>query len=189
MAYLGCAALPASLMAHGHPDAGKLFYKGFTFLCHQYPWRSFFLYGEQPYYPLFPREGSDMLSIEEASGMPAESIRPREFYGTPRMGYKMAVCQRDTAIYAGMALFCAVFFLSGNRIRPMKLWVYVLLGLVPMAADGGSQMLSHVLPAVFPFRESTPLLRVITGALFGYFTCRYLFPKLERTLREGERSS
>ena len=104
----------------------------------------------------------------------------------PEMGYKMAVCERDTAIYAAMGIFCVLFFFSGNRFPPLKLWVYILLGLAPMAADGGSQLLSQVLPAVFPFRESTVLLRCVTGAFFGFFTCWYLFPKLERSLREGD---
>ena len=118
--------------------------------------------------------------------MPIETINPREFYGNPEMGYKLAVCQRDTAIYGAMALACLLFFLSGNRFPALRFWLYALLGLAPMALDGGSQMLSHLLPSVFSFRESTPQLRVITGALFGFFTICYLFPKLEQSLREGD---
>jgi len=34
-----------------------------------------------------------------------------------------------------------------------------------------------------PARESTPLLRTITGVLFGIFTGWYLFPMFEETMK------
>jgi hypothetical protein len=36
-----------------------------------------------------------------------------------------------------------------------------------------------------PIRESTPLLRTLTGGLFGWMTAWYLFPMLEETAREA----
>ena len=181
--YIGMAAMPALLMASGHDSAGKLIYRGFHFLCHQYPWRSWYLKGEQPYYPLISSEGSGIKTIEEASGMILGEIHPRTFYGNPQMGYKMAVCQRDTAIYGTMALFSLCFFLSRNRIRRVDWKLWLIAGVLPMAVDGIWQMVSQLIPGL-PFRESTPFLRTLTGALFGFFTCWYLLPTLERSLRE-----
>ena len=183
--YIGMAAMPALLMTSGHGSAGKLIYRGFHFLCHQYPWRSWYLKGEQPYYPLISPEGSGIKTIEEASGMPLAEIHPRTFYGNPQMGYKMAVCQRDAAIYVTMALFSLFFFLSRNRIRRVNWKLWFIAGVLPMGVDGIWQMVSQLIPWL-PFRESTPFLRTLTGALFGFFTCWYLLPTLERSLREGE---
>ena len=183
--YIGMAAMPALLMTSGHGSAGKLIYRGFHFLCHQYPWRSWYLKGEQPYYPLISLEGSGIKSIEEASGMTLAEIHPRTFYGNPQMGYKMAVCQRDAAIYVTMALFSLFFFLSRNRIRRVNWKLWFIAGVLPMGVDGIWQMVSQLIPGL-PFRESTPFLRTLTGALFGFFTCWYLLPTLERSLREGE---
>ena len=183
--YIGMAAMPALLMTSGHGSAGKLIYRGFHFLCHQYPWRSWYLKGEQPYYPLISPEGSGIKTIEEASGMPLAEIHPRTFYGNPQMGYKMAVCQRDAAIYVTMALFSLFFFLSRNRIRRVNWKLWLIAGVLPMGVDGIWQMVSQLIPGL-PFRESTPFLRTLTGALFGFFTCWYLLPTLERSLREGE---
>ena len=177
--------MPALLMTSGHGSAGKLIYRGFHFLCHQYPWRSWYLKGEQPYYPLISSEGSGIKTIEEASGMPLAEIHPRTFYGNPQMGYKMAVCQRDAAIYGTMALFSLCFFLGRNRIRRVDWKLWLIAGVLPMGVDGVWQMVSQLIPGL-PFRESTPFLRTLTGALFGFFTCWYLLPTLERSLREGE---
>ena len=176
--------MPALLMASGHGSAGKLIYRGFHFLCHQYPWRSWYLKGELLYYPLISSEGSGIKSIEEASGMTLAEIHPRTFYGNPQMGYKMAVCQRDAAIYGTMALFSLCFFLSRNRIRRVDWKLWLIVGVLPMGIDGIWQMVSQLIPGL-PFRESTPFLRTLTGALFGFFTCWYLLPILERSLQKG----
>ena len=171
------------LMTEGHMSAGTTIYQGFRFFCHQYPWRAWFLGGEQPYYPLFPENGS--RSFEEASGFMTEEISPRTFYGNKEMGYKMALCERDTAIYASMAVFSLLFFLKKNSIRCLDFRIWLLLGVLPMALDGGYQMLSQLLPFI-PFRESTPFLRTLTGALFGIFTCWYLLPVLEKSLEKED---
>jgi uncharacterized membrane protein len=57
---------------------------------------------------------------------------------------------------------------------------------MPIGLDGFSQLpgLAGNMPAWVPIRESTPLLRVITGALFGGTTAWYLFPLLEESMRE-----
>ena len=80
-----------------------------------------------------------------------------------------------------------LFFLSRNRLARIDWRLWLIFGVLPMGIDGGWQMAAHVLPGM-TFRESTPLLRTITGALFGFLTCWYLLPGLERTLNEGEKN-
>ncbi len=49
--------------------------------------------------------------------------------------------------------------------------LWILIGLGPIGLDGFSQLFSQMdwswLATIFPYRESTPFLRVLTGALFG----------------------
>ena len=183
--YIGVAALPAFLMMNDHQTAGRLIYRGFYFLCHQYPWRSWFIGGKQSYYPLLPDAEAGLLSFEEAAGIPVPGVNPRAFLGSPEMGYKMAVCQRDVGIYAAMGVFSLLFFLSRNRMPRVDWRFWLIFGVLPIGIDGGLQLISHLIPG-WAVRESTPFLRTVTGALFGLFTCWYLLPTLEHTLREGE---
>ena len=184
--YLGMAALPAQLMVSGHETAAGMIYRGFRFMCHQYPWRSWFIGGAQHCYPLAAAGISGLVPFEKAAGVPSAEVSPGSFYGTPEMGYKMAVCQRDVGIYGTMALFSLIFFLSRNRIRCVDRRLWLIAGILPMALDGGWQMVSQLLPGL-PVWESTPFLRTLTGALFGLLTCWYLLPTLEKTLRDGEK--
>ncbi len=184
--HIGFSALPALLMEKGMVRAAGVIYKYFRILCHQLPQRCFFLFGAQRYYPLYVPEGNGMLSFEEAAGFVPGFSSGRAFYGTPEMGYKMAICQRDVAIYAAMALFCVIFAISKNRIRRPH-WLFPLvIGVLPIAADGVTQLLGNSFPSIFTVRESTPLLRTVTGALFGFCLCWYLFPFLEQSLLKGE---
>ncbi len=186
--HIALALLPAVLMNRGMERPAGWVYKYFRILCHQMPQRSWFLFGKQAWYPAVVPEGSDMLSFTGASGSTMDFLAGRNFYGTPEMGYKMAICQRDTAIYAAMAVFCVIFSLSGCRI-PRPRWVLpFVIGVLPVAADGITQLLGNALPAVFPYRESTPLLRTVTGALFGFCLCWYLLPALEESLRQDQKT-
>ena len=178
--YDGAAVLPAVLMHEGHRPLAKLIYRVFRFLCHQLPYRCFFLYGPRAYYPL---EGAD--SLADAAGEALETVRDlRDFIGTEAMGWKTAVCQRCLAIYLFMALFCLIFFLSKNRIKAVGTIPALIFGALPMALDGCTQALGKLIPALA--RESTPLLRCLTGALFGFFLCWYLIPRIEESLLNGE---
>lgn len=180
--YPAAAALPPLLMVKGHTPAAGFIYKIFTPFCHQLPQRSWFLFGPQSRYPLEVPEGSGLRTIYEASGTTSDAVRKRFFIGTPEMGYKMAICQRDLAIYLSLALFCLIFFACGNRIAELPLWAWILFGLLPVGMDGLSQLAGNVLPGLIPARESTPMLRTVTGALFGFTLGWFLLPRLEKTL-------
>ncbi len=91
------------------------------------------------------------------------------FVGNETMGYKMALCERDIAIYAallGVALIYRVPVVR-RKLRPAPLWLWLLLGVVPIGLDGVSQLLGYPPFNLWPPRETLPVFRVVTGALFG----------------------
>jgi uncharacterized membrane protein len=101
------------------------------------------------------------------------------------VGYKVAFCQRDVAIYGGMLIFGMVFAATGRKIRPLHWILWILIGMLPIALDGFSQLFSQIPPLDFiPYRESSPLLRTLTGFLFGFTTAWFGFPLLEESMTE-----
>ncbi len=101
------------------------------------------------------------------------------------MGYKIALCQRDIAIYGFILVFGLIFSASGRKIKPLPWYLWFLIGIVPIGLDGFSQLLSQTgwgLFAWIPVRESTPLFRVVTGGLFGFASAWFGFPYLEESV-------
>lgn len=187
--YLFFALLAPTFMAIGWQTPAKVIYKVYSPLCHQLAFRSFFMYGERPYYPRELAGVEDVLTYGEASGLDENDIdAARKFYGNERMGYKMALCQRDMAIYGAIFLFGLLFSVTGKKIKPLPWYLWILIGLGPIGLDGFSQLLSQTGLAIFkwlPLRESTPLMRSLTGAFFGLATAWFGFPYLEESVLEN----
>ena len=114
----------------------------------------------------------------------------RAFRGNALTGYKVALCERDVAIYAAMLLFGLAFAVVRKRypnIRPIPWYIWVLFGIFPIGLDGGTQLISQFFPQInqiLPYRESTPFLRSLTGALFGFFTAWFGYPYVEESMSE-----
>lgn len=89
------------------------------------------------------------------------------------LGQQMAYCQRNTAIYTTMFLAGLLYARRRLWTRGLPLWAYALVAL-PMAVDGGT--------AVAGLRDSTPLLRTLTGTLFGVGTIWFAYPLVDRLL-------
>jgi len=107
--------------------------------------------------------------------------------GNPSMGFKVAFCERDIAIYAAFLLFGLVFSATGRRLRSLPWYLWILVGILPVAIDGFSQIPSLVNASWlswFPMRESTPILRSLTGALFGFTTAWFGYPYVEKSMAE-----
>ena len=189
--YVLLAMLAPTFMKIGWEIPGKVIYKVYSPLCHQLAFRSFFLFGEQPYYPRELAGMEYVITYGEATGYYEEDLdTARQFLGNETMGYKMALCQRDIAIYGAMLLFGVLFSLTGRRIKPIPWYLWILIGLGPIGLDGFSQLLSQTGLPIFdllPLRESTPLLRAVTGALFGLGTAWFGFPYLEESVLENRR--
>jgi uncharacterized membrane protein len=193
--YFGLPILAPVLMKSGAIFPANVIYTIYKPLCHQFGFRSFFLFGEQAYYPLQEAGMSGVKTFEEVTGLtdlrnPAALSRwqARQFTGNETVGYKMALCERDMAIYGAILLFGLVYAATGRRIKPLHWMLWILLGMVPIGLDGFSQLFSQIewswLQSLLPYRESTPFLRVLTGALFGFTTAWFAFPYMEESMAE-----
>ncbi|HOZ38457.1 MAG TPA: DUF2085 domain-containing protein [Anaerolineaceae bacterium] len=186
--YVGLPILAPVMMRLGQVEPAKTIYGLYRPLCHQLAYRSFFLFGEQVHYPLEVPAGSDRLTYSQISGNSGENIQlASKFVGNERAGYKIALCQRDVAIYGSLLLFGIVFALTGRKLKPLLWWLWILLAIGPMGLDGVWQLVSSLqLPFLswLPVHESTPFLRVLTGAAFGWFTAWFGIPTIEETVSE-----
>ena len=200
--YVGLPMLAPVLMNAGLTGPANVLYRVYSPMCHQLASRSFFLFGEQPAYP---REiaGSDLTPIEAyMPGIPEFAtastdpeqwstflIPARAFRGNEQMGYKMALCQRDISIYLSMLIGGLIYGVVRRRgpVRPMPFWLFVIIGLGPIALDGFSQLFSQMfiglgidsLAQLVPLRESSPLLRSLTGAIMGLSVVWLIYPRLD----------
>ncbi|MBZ0299417.1 MAG: DUF2085 domain-containing protein [Anaerolineae bacterium] len=201
------------LMHAGLRGPGGLIYTLYSPFCHQFAFRSFFLFGEQPTYPreiteigAIPFEDAAIQSPEfvevyaRYAGIapsavtradfdyfsPALQFASREFPGDNRMGYKVTLCERDISIYLAMLLGAILFRLVRRRLRPVPLLIYAILGLGPIGIDGFSQLLGYPPFNLWPARETLPAFRVVTGFLFGLMNVWLGFPYLEISFRETQ---
>lgn len=197
--YVGLPILTPVLMKVGATAPANILYKMYSPLCHQFGFRSFFLFGEQPYYPLtetgLTGAETGLLDFETATGITGlhdanglARLEARNYHGNEVVGYKTALCERDISIYGAMLLFAIVFALTGRRIKPLHWTLWILLGLGPIGLDGFSQLFSQfeiqALATLLPYRESTPFLRIFTGSLFGLMTAWFGIPYIEETMKE-----
>ncbi len=180
--YTGLPVLAPVLMHLSAEGPASFIYTLYKPLCHQLPQRSWFLFGEKLSYRL--------PALMELAGEAVDGPWAGDFVGNPNLGYKMAFCQRDFAIYGTIFLAGLLFGILrslGWEVKPLPWWAYIGIGLVPMGIDGGYQLLSYILPLVFPAislppHETTPLARTITGALFGGATVWLAYPYVQQSM-------
>lgn len=193
--YVGAPFLAPTLMKVGAEMPARAIYAMYSPLCHQFGFRSFFLYGEQSVYPLTEAGLSTLKSFDAVSGLknlsdPSSSSRlaARQFIGDETTGYKVALCERDVAIYLSILFFGLLFGLVNRRIPPLHWTLWLLIGIGPIGLDGFSQLFSQFnfewLNSLLAYRESTPFLRVLTGALFGLSTAWFAYPYIEESMAE-----
>ena len=193
--YFGLPILAPVLMNAGATAPANVIYTLYKPLCHQFGFRSFFLFGEQAYYPLAEAHIDDVITFEAVTGLedlrnPAgySRLAARQLIGNEEMGYKMALCERDMGIYAAIFLFGVLYALSGRRLKPLHWTLWILIGMGPVGLDGFSQLFSQMewswLMQFLPYRESTPFLRVLTGGLFGFATAWFAYPSIEESMSE-----
>jgi uncharacterized membrane protein len=202
------------LMNVGATAPARLIYTIYSPMCHQMASRSYFWFGEQAAYP---RElaGTDLQPLEaytpdipEFAGVADEDwarffLAARRFIGNEQMGYKMALCERDIAIYGFVLIFGLLYALLRNRIniRPLPILVFIIIGMVPIALDGFSQLFGYYgapidgsaaqglqasIGNIFPLRESPPFLRFGTGALFGFMLGWLVYPHINQGMKATE---
>lgn len=94
-------------------------------------------------------------------------VSPNKYF---LFGYATGMCQRNTAIF--LSMFLAGLGYAGMRrfLPPLSLKLFFLL-ILPIVIDGVTQL--------FGWRESDWLLRTITGALFGFASVWFIYPRFD----------
>ncbi|MBC8098678.1 MAG: DUF2085 domain-containing protein [Armatimonadetes bacterium] len=233
--YVALPVIAPTLMKVGATAPAQAIYTAYRPFCHQFGFRTFFLYGEQAVYPLapaaavagvasfesyiaqspvvaqmrtrqLPQPPFSLLTIPGFYGIsvpdditPTTPLEDRNFVnfqlaasafvGNPQMGYKMTLCERDIAIYGAMWGFGVVYSRPAirRRLRPVPLLLYFWLGVLPIAIDGFSQLLGYPPANFWAARETLPVFRVLTGALFGAMTGWLGFTYIEQSMRDAMR--
>lgn len=212
--YAGLPILAPILMKAGAEGPARVIYTAYSPMCHQMASRSFFLFGEQVAYPR-TLAGTSLTPLEaytpqlpEFDGVTDENwaeffLAARAFRGNEQLGYKMALCERDIAIYGFLFIGGVIYAVLRRfrKIEPLPLWAFILIGMGPIGLDGFSQLFGYYatpldggaaqgigqfIGTLFPVRESTPFFRTFTGAVFGLMLAWLILPHLENSFGDTE---
>ena len=156
--FLGGAFAAPILARLGWQQAADALYSAYHLTCHQWAFRSFFLFGQQVVYTQ-----QQLAQLNQ---------QPFTFAGSQELGWKLAFCERDLAIYLGL-LLVGLLYARWRGLQPAGFALYGVL-ILPMAVDGFTQM--------FGWRESTWELRLSTGLLFGLASAWLVLPRLDAAL-------
>ena len=159
--YVGLPMVAPVLMDAGYEIPAKVIYTLYRPACHQRPDRSYFYGGPQAVY-----------SPEELEAAGVEVHPFSRDIGNESVGWKVAFCERDVAIYGTIFVTGLLYGLVRRWLGDWKMrFRYFLIFLVPMGVDGVLQL--------FGLHESTWLLRSLTGAFFGFGAVLFAYPYLE----------
>jgi len=176
-------------LANGQEKFGEGIQKFYVAFCHQRVERSIFLYGEDgliTFYSISELTEKGYLPDTD----PGHDGFGHGYWGNDEIGYKVAFCIRDTAMYG--ALFLAGVFLviySKRKLKYLKLpgWGFALL-LLPMMIDGVFQSIAEVFEFDWvsqAYIDNIPK-RIITGAMFGVGFAFFVFTNLLEASMEIE---
>jgi uncharacterized membrane protein len=168
--YVGLPLLAPILMAAGWTTPAKVIYFVYRPTCHQRPDRSYFFGGPEIVY------SPDALA---AAGVDVNPLA-RDI-GNQAVGWKVAFCERDVAIYGTIFLAGLLFAVFRRRrenwLMPFR---YYIPFIVPMGVDGILQM--------FGVYESNWILRTITGTIFGLGSVLFAYPYLDDAFADVRRT-
>jgi len=187
-------------MFAGWESLGKAVYTLYSFLCHQLPQRSYFLFG--------PKISYSIPEIQAAWRDTLDLMLLRQFTGSAELGWKVAWSDRMVSMYGSIWLFGLAWWPVRKRLKALRLWG-LLLFLLPMAVDGTSHLVSDLYGLGQGFRDSNLWLvtltgntlpanfyagdawgsfnawmRLVTGVLFGTGIVWFGFPFFERAFEE-----
>lgn len=202
--YAGLPFLAPVFMQLGWTGPASVIYLIYSFLCHQLPQRSYFLFGSKVTY-----------SLSEIQSVWQNTINPlvlRQFIGNAEMGWKVAWSDRMVAMFTSLWLFSILWHLLRRWLKPLPWWGLVLF-LLPLAVDGGSHFISDLFGIGQGFRDSNAwlaaltnyafpssfyigdgwgsfnsLMRLLTGVLFGLGIVWFGFPYLDDAFSQQVRS-
>lgn len=193
--YVVMPFLAPVFMAAGLTPPGRWIYTIYSFLCHQLPERSLFLFGPKIMVPL--------ASIQASWKVTHNPLILRQFIGSPAFGWKVAWSDRMVFMFTSILLLAWVWWLFRSRI-PRISWKILVLFLLPIALDGGTHLISDLAGLHQGFRDNNAWLialtqntlsptftsgdawgsfnsamRIISGILFGAGIVWFGFPYLE----------
>lgn len=160
------------LASQNNPLSGFLYDDVFSKLCHQKISRSHCLFESGNGYYI-----SDCLPQNGIYREDSRSEKTAMHEGN--IGYKFSVSARDMLIYLAMFVGGIVVFLMGKAYSteiPPAIWF--VLALIPIGIDGTTQ-------TILMIRESTNLLRVITGFIAGFAVPFYAIPILNKMFNKN----
>ena len=200
--YAGLSFLAPVFMHIGWKDAGNAIYFIYSFLCHQLPERSFFLFGPKLTYTL--------QEIHATGQNTTNIILLRKFLGNSAMGWKVAWSDRMVSMFTSLWAFGLLWWPFRKRLPKIPLWGFILF-LLPMAVDGGTHFLSDFSGIGLGFRDANlwlatlsnnvfrpefyagdawgsfnSMMRLLTGVLFGLGVAWFAFPYLDDALSEAD---
>lgn len=200
--FIALPFLAPVFMKMGWGGVGSSLYFIYSFLCHQLPERSYFLFG--------PKFTYAMPEIQ--SGLQNKTLDPmmlRMFVGNPAMGWKVAWSDRMVSMYSSIWVFGLLWYPLRRRLPHLPLWGLVLF-LMPMALDGTSHLISDFAGIGQGFRDSNlwlasltsnafpssfyagdawgsfnSIMRLLTGVSFGMGLVWFAFPHIDETFRDA----
>lgn len=201
--YAGLPFLAPVFMKLGWELPARLIYLIYSFLCHQLPQRSYFIFGSKVTY-----------SLPEIQSMWQNTLDPlvlRQFTGNADMGWKVAWSDRMVSMFISLWLFGILWQPLRRWLKPLPWWGLILF-LMPMIVDGGSHTISDLFGIGQGFRDSNAwlavltnsalppgfyagdawgsfnsLMRLLTGVLFGIGIVWFGFPYMDELFSQQER--
>lgn len=153
--YVGLPFLAPLFMWIGWEGPASVIYSVYSFLCHQLPQRSYFLFGGQ--------FSASLADIQSAWVRTDDPMLLRRFVGTPQMGWKVAWSDRMVWMYTSMLLFAWIWYPLRRRIPGLS-WRGLLVLLLPMTVDGLTHMVSDIAGLGQGFRDTNTWLAAMTGS-------------------------
>src|SRR3972149_6914615 len=155
--YIGLPFLAPAFMQIGWSGPARVIYFIYSWLCHQLPQRSFFLFGPQMTYSL--------AEVQSAWQSTTEMWILRQLIGNPEMGWKVAWSDRMVSMFTSIWLFGLIWWPLRKRVKPVP-WQGLLLLILPIGLDGGSHALSDLVGIGQGFRDSNAWLAALTPHAF-----------------------
>ncbi len=145
-------------MAIGWSAFGKAIYFIYSFLCHQLPERSYFLFG--------PKLTYSLSEIQTAWQNTTNPLILRQFIGNHELGWKVAWSDRMVSMFTATWIFGILWWPFRCRLKPLPWWGLALF-LLPMAVDGSSHFLSDLAGLGKGFRDNNEWLAIMTNNAFS----------------------
>ena len=142
----------------GWYGAGNALYFVYSFLCHQLPERSYFLFGSKISY-----------TIPEIQAAWQDTLNPlilRQFIGNALMGWKVAWSDRMVSMFTGIWVLGLLWWPARKRIKPLPFWGLLLL-IHPLALDGTTHLISDFAGIGLGFRSTNLWLSSLTHNIFA----------------------